>query len=67
MALLKYAFLWLACAAAHFAMAQSGTLEVDLLFPRNGTWKPTAILPIVFGATTSVGDSDTETSDPLEI
>jgi hypothetical protein len=29
-------------------MAQSGTLEVDLLFPRNGTWKPTAILPIVF-------------------
>jgi hypothetical protein len=29
--------------------ADIGTFEVDLLFPRNGTWAPTDTLPIVFG------------------
>jgi hypothetical protein len=48
MALLNIAFLWITCAAANFVAAPSGILEVDLLFPRNGTWKPTSIMPIVF-------------------
>jgi hypothetical protein len=47
MAFLTTSALWL-CVLANLAAAQSGIFEVDLVFPRNGTWSPSSITPIVF-------------------
>jgi hypothetical protein len=48
MAIVSYVLLWLACVAANVTATRSGTLELDLMFPRNGTWKPTNLMPIIF-------------------
>jgi hypothetical protein len=48
MTVLTYSLLWLPCAIVHFTAAQSGIFEVDLISPRNGTWSPANITPIVF-------------------
>jgi hypothetical protein len=48
MARLSRALLWLCCAIANLVAAQSGIFEIDLVFPKNGTWSSTSGLPIVF-------------------